>query len=611
MAVGDGLTWGVATPIPVPSAPLAQITPFTQRDGTSYLESLEGLKYYLNNILVPEFNALMQSYQANFNTAAGQWTNQFNAYQASITAQLASLNDAGVAADVNSTTSATHTALEALYAHASDVATLNTLVNTGRLSAASLNAAYESLTAHAADITTLTNNLTTQTQRIDDNGWLFGCFTSNAGSAGQYGAGGESLSIFYSPDGRTAYSGGRHVAYSPADGLGLRDPSMIYYNNKYYVAYTRNNGADKNFAIAVSDTAAPGSFTLLATLNMGVNIASMVRCWAPEFVVDPVSGNVYIFFASVDANNHGSVYWIQANDTTLANWSVPTHMSWGTSGEPVHYIDPCLVKHTDGNWYLFYSTGNDILRAKSTTGLTGTYSTDQGASNWTGWGTSIEAPEIVWDENAAVYRGYFDRFGLGTGYAYSESTDLTVWTAPVTVGNAEGALRSTEVLRHGSFVQLKNRRQANKVIADQAMQAPVYHAQFTLSQVLSNAVQTKIGTVALDVNESLDANFVTVDASGNFTFKQAGVYAIDIGVGIPSGPTITRGFTSYVGGANGTTELKRESDGVENYGGLSFSNFKPRGAGETFYINAFKQWSSAETSVTLTGRIWITLLRAI
>lgn len=51
------MAFSASTPFPYQITPLTNIVPFTYRDGTTFLETLEKLRVWLNNSLVPEFNA--------------------------------------------------------------------------------------------------------------------------------------------------------------------------------------------------------------------------------------------------------------------------------------------------------------------------------------------------------------------------------------------------------------------------------------------------------------------------------------------------------------------------------------------------------------------------
>jgi len=158
-----------------PYKPLNNITPFTYRDGATYLEVLEDLRFYVNNTLVAfvntNFGMLGDAFETQVNLMIDNVESQLAAQSATVNDQLAdettfvnqsiadltayvdlavetitnsSIEVAGtvVLALINNPTSDVRVALNGLYAAKSDVATLQTLVASGRLSQTALDNAY-------------------------------------------------------------------------------------------------------------------------------------------------------------------------------------------------------------------------------------------------------------------------------------------------------------------------------------------------------------------------------------------------------------------------------------------------------------------------------------
>lgn len=146
----------VTTDFPFRIKPLTNITPFTYRDGMTYLELLYSLRGYVTESLVPQFDNRMARIIAEFNAGIAnaettiiatreEWQAIFDAYTADVTASLMALNDAAMSELVNQPDSQTSNALEALFAPAS----LAELAETGRLSQLALDNAYAAKSVQA------------------------------------------------------------------------------------------------------------------------------------------------------------------------------------------------------------------------------------------------------------------------------------------------------------------------------------------------------------------------------------------------------------------------------------------------------------------------------
>ena len=154
---------------PYPS--IGNITPFTYRDGTTYLEVLYNLQDYINSTVIPFINATIGMPSSDFqtqvnvlittintnilaeetrvntalasqttanNTAITNLTNYVNAQVASIVGSSITVQDSGLSTLVNTPASLTTVALKALYANKDT----ETVVSTGRLTDVNLNAEF-------------------------------------------------------------------------------------------------------------------------------------------------------------------------------------------------------------------------------------------------------------------------------------------------------------------------------------------------------------------------------------------------------------------------------------------------------------------------------------
>lgn len=112
-------------PFPYEMAGITQITPFTVRDGATYLRILEQLRHYVFNI-TPEFDKrfdlIIKQFQEGITNAENtivesqkNWQKSFDDFMADIVVQLEGLNDEAVAGLVDQDTSKLHVALIKLF----------------------------------------------------------------------------------------------------------------------------------------------------------------------------------------------------------------------------------------------------------------------------------------------------------------------------------------------------------------------------------------------------------------------------------------------------------------------------------------------------------------
>jgi hypothetical protein len=120
------------SPAPLPAPTLANITPFTYRDGWTYLEVLESLRVYIVQTLVPEVETGAQELIDQVN-AALEAQNEFNEQEIQALIDWVNTNVPLIlAADISTPGSPSRIALDVVYAQ-QDV---EDTVNTGRLSPA-------------------------------------------------------------------------------------------------------------------------------------------------------------------------------------------------------------------------------------------------------------------------------------------------------------------------------------------------------------------------------------------------------------------------------------------------------------------------------------------
>ncbi len=215
--------------------------------------------------------------------------------------------------------------------------------------------------------------------------------------------------------------------YNPA---ALRDPSIVFHSNKWWVAYTNDSGgAVHQFSVASSDDLLTWAF--VANVDM-TGIAGAYSVWAPEFFVDDDGLHVLVAVSTGGVWTNFQIYETHPTNATLTAWSAPVKLN--VTGK-ANIIDPFLVKR-GGTYYLWYKQQTDptYIEYASSATLTGTYTVVQ-SGDWAGWGSGIEGQSLV-QVDADTWRLYFDDYiGIGTpgnGIFWSESSDdWATWSAPV------------------------------------------------------------------------------------------------------------------------------------------------------------------------------------
>jgi hypothetical protein len=353
----------------------------------------------------------------------------------------------------------------------------------------------------------------------DNFGYLFANFTFNS-------AEGEKLNLFYSADGVTVTGHGPNPIFAPA--TGLRDPAVVKIGNTWFMSHGFSNPALKQFAVASSPDLL--NWTTIATLDVSA-VPNITNAWAPELYVNPENGNVYIFFTSVEASDM-EVWYVLATNAALTTWGSPTQLSWTSA--PAKAMDPVFTK-VGSTWYMFYGDNNYICRATATS-LLGPYTTDK-TGDWAGWGINREAPQMV-RLGPSKWRLYIDRYA-GTspnwtypGYGYTESTDLTTWTAltALTMGPDN---KNNIVLRHGSFIKLQDAATAAVVQGVMLSGASTNrHAEYTCSVSATGSTNVAVGTLTLDTTRSFNTSDFTVLNSGQVKVGATGIYTATLHCGV-------------------------------------------------------------------------------
>ncbi|MBU2576390.1 MAG: hypothetical protein KKF50_01580 [Nanoarchaeota archaeon] len=207
----------------------------------------------------------------------------------------------------------------------------------------------------------------------------------------------------------------------------VRDPSIMYYNGRYYIIYTTNNKETGLYrgnttGIAYSDDLI--NWEYLTDVPMG----GVSNAWAPEwFIDDDNSVHVFVTLDTRTYEFHPITNPPISNEDFLS-WSSPERII-GLGND--YELDAFVLK-IDATYYLWYkgpSTPYHNIEYATSTSLITDY-VIQESGPWTPWNDgigNIEGASLV-KLNATTWRIYFDDY-LDGGIYYSESSDgFATWT---------------------------------------------------------------------------------------------------------------------------------------------------------------------------------------
>lgn len=228
-----------------------------------------------------------------------------------------------------------------------------------------------------------------------------------------------------------------------------RDPSIIQYKDKYWLAVT--DSTNTYFTVYSS----PDLFEWSEIANVSMTAISLVfRVWAPEWFIDD-DGTIHVFVA-VSTNsltNNFQIYRVNPTNAGMTAWSSPTLIT--ITGQS-NVIDAFAIKKA-GTYYLWYKEETaDFIHYASSSTLAGPY-TDVETGDWASWGSPIEAPCLVKIDETTwrIYLNEHSGFDSVAVY-YSESTDdWATWSAKVAITTPWIVAHPT-VIRVRDFGTLRN-----------------------------------------------------------------------------------------------------------------------------------------------------------
>ncbi len=258
----------------------------------------------------------------------------------------------------------------------------------------------------------------------------------------------ESLAMFQSDDGITwSY---RPSSYLPPSGSTLRDPSIIYHQGLYWIAYTISGTGHRHvFALAVSADGYNFSFVADVDCSDAVGIGAGAAIWAPEWFLDDDQTLHIVYSGSSDATAGGFQLYEKHLTAPLAvgggTWSASVRIT-GT-GLPSYMIDGFVWKVGPTYWIIYKNTISGYMDIMTSSTLTSGYTITR--PNVCRWGGGYEGPTVIPLGNGS-YRALLDHAPSGRyNYQYSDTSDnFATCTAPTDI-SAPG----TAKIEHGTVIR--------------------------------------------------------------------------------------------------------------------------------------------------------------
>jgi hypothetical protein len=188
----------------------------------------------------------------------------------------------------------------------------------------------------------------------------------------------------YSSANATSFSVMADTNYRGPSGV-LRDPSIIEYGGRYYVAYTVQSWTTNSTTFNIASSADLRTWTHVTTVNSGIADTKFV--WAPEFYLEGGTVRIIASVAQTTCSACFRPYVYTAQNTALTSWSGPAQMQ----GLGFNHIDTFVVKSgTTYHAFVKNETSKFIEHYTSTAGLTSGW-----ALQGTLWTSGYEGPSLI------------------------------------------------------------------------------------------------------------------------------------------------------------------------------------------------------------------------
>jgi len=245
----------------------------------------------------------------------------------------------------------------------------------------------------------------------------------------------QHLFLLASLDGLTFDNIAGTPLFTPDTSTGnARDASIIHYDGSYWIAHTgATAGSDEKFTVMRSEDLV--TWIEVTEVDM-TSIASLDLVWAPEWFVDPATGDLHVFVAcSTNSDTDFQIREVHPTNRGMTTWSTPVTL---TGTFPANMIDPFMVYApeigTAGKPYKLWYKEEDgaFIEYLESDALTSGFSVVE-SGNWASFkvSDSIEGECIVKLDNER-WRIYFvENDGLDpVAVYYSDSTDgWATWSA--------------------------------------------------------------------------------------------------------------------------------------------------------------------------------------
>ncbi|MBN1170790.1 MAG: family 43 glycosylhydrolase [Micromonosporaceae bacterium] len=227
----------------------------------------------------------------------------------------------------------------------------------------------------------------------------------------------EELWMYQSTNGGTSYSVLADTNFRGPTGV-LRDPSILKYNGRYYIAYTVASWTTNSTYFNIASSTNLITWTNIASINSG--IANTKYTWAPEFYVEGSTVRIITSVAATTCSGCFRPYVYTAQNAALTSWSGPAQM-WGLG---TNHIDTFVVK-SGSTWHAFTKdeTAKYIEHWTTTSSLTSGW-----VNKGTLWSSGYEGPSLVRLDDG-TWRIYVDKYSTSGGVYTATSSDLTTWTS--------------------------------------------------------------------------------------------------------------------------------------------------------------------------------------
>jgi ricin-type beta-trefoil lectin protein/glycosyl hydrolase family 43 len=320
----------------------------------------------------------------------------------------------------------------------------------------------------------------------------------------------EELWLYSSPN-ATSFSVMADTNYRGPSGV-LRDPSIIEFGGRYYVAYTVQSWTTNSTTFNIASSPDLRTWTHVTTVNSGIADTRFV--WAPEFYVEGSTVRIIASVAQTTCSACFRPYVYTAQNTALTSWSGPVQMT----GLGFNHIDTFVVK--SGSTYHAFVKNET---SKFIEHWTGTAVTSGWTLVGTLWTSGHEGPSVI-QQTDGSWRIYIDRYTNG-GIWTATSSNLNSWTGLSAVscaGCRHGTVIRTDVATGPAFTSTAVAQHSGKCVDAVNSTAANPLAQNTCS---GNSLQSwRFQAVGADTYTIVNAGSgQCIDVNGGSTANNAAI----------------------------------------------------------------------------------------